>query len=215
MTGNRNKGTEINLDSIDIFITLIKANNEEYNNIIQELFNLVYQGQVSTISKKIFTDTYLFCLHKDEKDASKLPTQSESQQKSNKSLQHTLHFIGKINLLHIESKGALSGVEGDSWLDPASKTFHGTLGWCINVTMRSLCVLLWLHCRSASHLIGGARHRTRLGSQRGRLGRGCCFHIMLFRRGFLGKSKGLFQVLWDNSNWTHGGPGYVEDNGTL
>ena len=68
----KHKGTGLNADSIDIFNTLVKLNDTHINQTIQELFGLVYHGQVPTIAKKFFTDTYLFCLHKDPNDKSKL-----------------------------------------------------------------------------------------------------------------------------------------------
>jgi hypothetical protein len=68
----KNKGTGLNADSIDIFTSLTKLNDNKINDTIRALFDIVYQGQVPNIAKKFFTDTYLFCLHKDTKDLSKL-----------------------------------------------------------------------------------------------------------------------------------------------
>jgi hypothetical protein len=68
----RNKGTGLHCDSIDAFINLVKLRDAETNTNIQQLFNLVYQGNIPTDAKDFFTDTYLFCLHKDPNDTRKL-----------------------------------------------------------------------------------------------------------------------------------------------
>lgn len=68
----KHKGTGLNADSIDIFTSLVKLDNPHINTNIHSLFNLIYSGQIPTITKKFFTDTYLFCLHKDNNDPSKL-----------------------------------------------------------------------------------------------------------------------------------------------
>lgn len=68
----RNKGTGINADSIDSFIALVKPNHQATNDNIQQLFNYIYQGNIPSKAKHFFTDTYLFCLHKDPDDNTKL-----------------------------------------------------------------------------------------------------------------------------------------------
>jgi hypothetical protein len=55
---------------MDTFIGLVKLNNIPIN--LQQLFNIIYQGQIPNNAQHFFTNTYLFCLHKDPKDASKL-----------------------------------------------------------------------------------------------------------------------------------------------
>ena len=69
---NRNKGTGVFSDSIDAFIHLVKQNIPSTNADIQQLFNLVYQGHIPQQARHFFTDTYLFCLHKDISDNKKL-----------------------------------------------------------------------------------------------------------------------------------------------
>ncbi len=59
-------------DSIDNFIHLVKRNDTYTNNNIQQLFQLIFQGTIPIEAKHFFTDTYLFCLHKDETDKTKL-----------------------------------------------------------------------------------------------------------------------------------------------
>jgi len=44
---NQNKGTGVYADSIDIFTTLIKKNDDQINNDVHSLFDLVFQGQIS------------------------------------------------------------------------------------------------------------------------------------------------------------------------
>ena len=68
----KNKGTGILADSIDTFISLVKINDITINNNIQQLFNLIFQGNIPRIARAFFTDTYLFCLHKDPDDLNKL-----------------------------------------------------------------------------------------------------------------------------------------------
>ena len=68
----KNKGTGILADSIDTFISLVKISDTTINNNIQQLFNLIFQGNIPRIARAFFTDTYLFCLHKDPDDLTKL-----------------------------------------------------------------------------------------------------------------------------------------------
>ncbi len=67
-TCSKNKGTGILADSIDTFIHLIKLNDKLINENIQQLFQLVYQETIPSNARHFFTDTYLFCLHKDHPD---------------------------------------------------------------------------------------------------------------------------------------------------
>ncbi len=71
-TSGKHKGTGLQTDSIDLFISLVKLNEPTTNKNIQQLFNHIYQGKIPTRAKHFFTDTYLFCLHKDQHDESKL-----------------------------------------------------------------------------------------------------------------------------------------------
>jgi hypothetical protein len=68
----KHKGTGLQTDSIDSFISLVKLNEPTTNENIQQLFNLIYQGNIPNRAKHFFTDTHLFCLHKDQNDDSKL-----------------------------------------------------------------------------------------------------------------------------------------------
>jgi len=68
----RNKGTGINCDSIDTLIALTKLNDHMINRNLQNLFNMIYQGHIPPAACHFFTDTYLFCLHKDPNDETKL-----------------------------------------------------------------------------------------------------------------------------------------------
>jgi hypothetical protein len=68
----KHQGTGINGDSINIFINLVKQDNNTINNNITSLFNLIFQGKIPPAACKFFTDTYLFCLHKDQNDLSTL-----------------------------------------------------------------------------------------------------------------------------------------------
>jgi hypothetical protein len=68
----RKKGTGLLSDSINSFIELVKLNDIIINQNLQRIFMLVYQGQIPTTARHFFTDTYLFCLHKDQHDKRKL-----------------------------------------------------------------------------------------------------------------------------------------------
>jgi hypothetical protein len=68
----KNKGTGLLADSIDTFISLVKKNNPRINNNLQRLFTIVYQGETPPKTRHFFTDTYLFCLHKDSHNEKKL-----------------------------------------------------------------------------------------------------------------------------------------------
>jgi hypothetical protein len=69
---SQNTGTGILSDSIDAFIHLANQDIDTTNTNLQHIFNLVYQGKIPTRARHFFTDTYLFCLHKDATDSRKL-----------------------------------------------------------------------------------------------------------------------------------------------
>ena len=59
-------------DSINAFIDLVKLNDKVINTNLQQLFNTIYLGKIPLAACHFFTDTYLFCLHKDPTDEKKL-----------------------------------------------------------------------------------------------------------------------------------------------
>jgi hypothetical protein len=69
---SRNKGAGVNADSIDIFIDLVQANINSTSINLNFIFNQIYQNNLPPPIKRYFTDVYLFCLHKDPLDKSKL-----------------------------------------------------------------------------------------------------------------------------------------------
>jgi hypothetical protein len=68
----KNKGAGINADSIDLFTTLVKCPIPTAKPDLHFIFDLIYQNKLPQCIKCYFTDIYLFCLHKDPKDATKL-----------------------------------------------------------------------------------------------------------------------------------------------
>ena len=56
-SSGKNKGTGLQTDSIDSFISLVKLNDKTINQNIQQLFNLIYQGDIPTKARHFFTDT--------------------------------------------------------------------------------------------------------------------------------------------------------------
>ena len=68
----KRKGKGSNTDSIDAFIDLAKSGDPSTNAALQQLFELIFQNRVPRDVARYFTDTYLFCLHKDPTDHSKL-----------------------------------------------------------------------------------------------------------------------------------------------
>jgi len=60
------------VDSLDIFIRLVNRSCNRLNKAIRVVLRKFYNGQVDNCMKPYFTNTYLFCLHKDEKDPTKL-----------------------------------------------------------------------------------------------------------------------------------------------
>jgi hypothetical protein len=69
---NKDKGAGINADSIDLFIMLIKKAPPSIQPNIRFIFDQIYQNNIPTSIKRFFTDVYLFCLHKDPTDPTKL-----------------------------------------------------------------------------------------------------------------------------------------------
>ena len=69
---SRNKGAGVNADSIDIFIDLVQANIASVPTHLNFIFNQIYQNNLPPPITHYFTDVYLFCLHKDPLDKSKL-----------------------------------------------------------------------------------------------------------------------------------------------
>ena len=68
----QNKATGLNADSTDSFIDLVFANTPQVNDDLQYIFNQIYINNIPQPIKHFFSDVYLFCLHKDPTDASKL-----------------------------------------------------------------------------------------------------------------------------------------------
>ena len=68
----KNKGAGINADSINIFTSLLKRPNPSTEDDVRFVFNLIYQNNLPESVKCYFTDVYLFCLHKDPNDQTKL-----------------------------------------------------------------------------------------------------------------------------------------------
>jgi len=67
-----NKGAVVNADSIDIFSSLLKCSIPTINDDLQFVFDLIYKSKLPENIKRYFTDVYLFCLHKDLRDPTKL-----------------------------------------------------------------------------------------------------------------------------------------------
>ena len=65
-------GAGVNADSVDAFIDLINLNIASVNEDMRRLFNLVFQGLLLPEVAIYFTDAYLFLLHKDPDDSTKL-----------------------------------------------------------------------------------------------------------------------------------------------
>ena len=69
---NRHKASGVNADSTDIFIDLVKTNIPQVLEDLQYIFNQIYTNNIPPPIQHFFSDVYLFCLHKDINDASKL-----------------------------------------------------------------------------------------------------------------------------------------------
>ena len=72
LTSKKNKGAGINADSIDLFIMLIKKAAPSTQPNIRFIFDQIYRNNIPLSIKRFFTDVYLFCLHKDPTDPTKL-----------------------------------------------------------------------------------------------------------------------------------------------
>ena len=72
LTSKRNKGAGVNSDSIDLFIALVKKATPATKTDLQFIFEKIYQNDIPPDITRYFTDVYLFCLHKDPSDPSKL-----------------------------------------------------------------------------------------------------------------------------------------------
>ena len=68
----RNKGAGVNADSIDLFSSLLKCSIPTITEDLQFIFDLIYKNKLPENIKRYFTDVYLFCLHKDPHDPTKL-----------------------------------------------------------------------------------------------------------------------------------------------
>jgi len=69
----KNKGAGINADSIDLSKALVKQPIPSIKPDLHYIFDLIYQNKLPQPIKRYFTDVYLFCLHKDPTDTTKLP----------------------------------------------------------------------------------------------------------------------------------------------
>jgi hypothetical protein len=67
-----NKGAGINADSIDLFSLLLSCSIPTICDDLQFNFDLIYKNKLPYSIKCYFTDVYLFCLHKDPLDTTKL-----------------------------------------------------------------------------------------------------------------------------------------------
>jgi hypothetical protein len=68
----KNKGAGINADSIDLFRDLLKHPTPSIKTDLHYIFDLIYQNILPQPIKRYFIDVYLFCLHKDPADTTKL-----------------------------------------------------------------------------------------------------------------------------------------------
>jgi hypothetical protein len=68
----RNKGTGVNADSIGLFSSLLNCSIPTVTDNLQFVFDLIYKNKLPNNIKRYFTDVYLFCLHKDPLDPTKL-----------------------------------------------------------------------------------------------------------------------------------------------
>ncbi len=69
---SRHKGAGVNADSIDIFIDIVNANIPSVPTNLNFIFNQIYTSNLPPTIKCYFTNVYLFCLHKDPMDKTKL-----------------------------------------------------------------------------------------------------------------------------------------------
>ena len=69
---HRGKANGLFMDSLDVFIRLVKRDDTTANKAIRTLFQRIYKGEIDDCVHPYFSNTYLFCLHKDESDPTKL-----------------------------------------------------------------------------------------------------------------------------------------------
>ena len=69
---NKGKANGLFMDSLDVFIRLVKQDDADANKAIRLLFKRLYNGQIDKCMRSYLTTTYLFCLYKDEMDPTKL-----------------------------------------------------------------------------------------------------------------------------------------------
>jgi hypothetical protein len=62
----------VNANSIDIFTDLVQVNISSTSINLNFIYNQIYKNNIPPSVKRYFTDVYLFCLHKDPLDKSKL-----------------------------------------------------------------------------------------------------------------------------------------------
>jgi hypothetical protein len=67
-----NKGAGVNADSIDLFSLLLNCSILTVTDDLQFVFDLIYKNSLLDNIKHYFIDVYLFCLHKDPLDPTKL-----------------------------------------------------------------------------------------------------------------------------------------------
>jgi hypothetical protein len=68
----KGKANGIIADSVDAFSRLVRLNNPSVNTDLQFFFNAIFTNKVPPALQPYLRDTYLFCLHKDPNDPSKL-----------------------------------------------------------------------------------------------------------------------------------------------
>jgi hypothetical protein len=67
-----NKGVGVNANSIDLFSLLLNCSIPTVTDDLQFVFELIYKNSLPDNIKHYFTDVYLFCLHKNPLDPTKL-----------------------------------------------------------------------------------------------------------------------------------------------
>ena len=68
----KGKANGIIADSVDAFSRLVRLNNPSVNADLQFFFNAIFTNKIPPALQPYLRDTYLFCLHKDPNDPSKL-----------------------------------------------------------------------------------------------------------------------------------------------
>ena len=69
---NKGKANGLFMDSLDAFICLVKHEDADANRVIRLLFKQLFNGQIDECMRLYLTNTYLFCLYKNETDPTKL-----------------------------------------------------------------------------------------------------------------------------------------------